>query len=90
FYFISTKKTLKHASADIGLIFCAYNLRRLFNILDRDTLRKYLRALLALFQAVFSHFKAVRRVLLSGASVINPPDLFNLPALNRLRFVRFD
>jgi hypothetical protein len=25
-----TKKTIKHASADVGLIFTAYNLRRLF------------------------------------------------------------
>ncbi|HMQ09018.1 MAG TPA: hypothetical protein PKC30_17085, partial [Saprospiraceae bacterium] len=68
----------------------SYNLRRLFNILDRNPLRKYRRALLALFQAVFSHFKAVWRILFSGVSVINPPDLFNLPALNRLKFVGFD
>ncbi|HMQ08271.1 MAG TPA: hypothetical protein PKC30_13300 [Saprospiraceae bacterium] len=47
-------------------------------------------ALLALFQAVFSHFKAVRRVLFFGVSVIIHPDLFNLLALNRLRYAGFD
>ncbi|RZL98078.1 MAG: IS1182 family transposase, partial [Pedobacter sp.] len=31
FYYIMTKKSIKHASADVGLIFTAFNLRRIFN-----------------------------------------------------------
>ena len=37
---IMTKKTKKHASADVGFIFIAYNLRRLFNILGTKELKK--------------------------------------------------
>lgn len=43
FYFIMTKKTIKHATADVGMIFTAYNLRRIFNIIDKNELQKYLR-----------------------------------------------
>jgi hypothetical protein len=31
FYYVMTKKSMKHASADVGLIFTCYNLRRVFN-----------------------------------------------------------
>lgn len=34
FYYIMTKKTIHHASADVGLIFTAFNLRRIFNTID--------------------------------------------------------
>jgi|GEM_PF-1795629 len=36
---IMTKKTMKHASADVGLIFIAYNLRRLLKIVGIDKLK---------------------------------------------------
>jgi transposase len=36
---IMTKKSIKHASADVGLIFIAYNLRRLINIIGAEALR---------------------------------------------------
>jgi hypothetical protein len=36
-----TKKTIKHASADVGLIFTAYNLRRIFNLIDPNLLKQY-------------------------------------------------
>jgi len=43
FYYIMTKKSIKHASADVGFIFTAFNLRRIFNILDQNQLKKYLK-----------------------------------------------
>jgi transposase len=49
FYFIITKKGIKHASADAGFIFVAYNLRRLINIIDRNRLTKFLQELVFLF-----------------------------------------
>jgi hypothetical protein len=49
FYNIMTKNTLKHATADVGLIFTAYNLRRLFNLIDPKLLKTYLDGLAALF-----------------------------------------
>lgn len=45
FYYIMTKKTIKHASGDVGLIFTAYNLRRIFNLIDRNELKQYLKVL---------------------------------------------
>ena len=38
-----TKKYKKRAEADVGLMFVAYNLRRIFNILDQNTIREYLK-----------------------------------------------
>jgi len=49
FYYIMTKKGIKHASADVGLIFTAFNLRRLMNIIDKSTLKKFLKELGFLF-----------------------------------------
>ena len=43
FYYIMTKKTIKHDSADVGLIFIAYNLKRIFNLVDLDILKMYLK-----------------------------------------------
>ena len=36
-----TKKGIKRASADVGLIMTAYNLRRLINIIGVETLMKW-------------------------------------------------
>ena len=43
------KKGIKRASADVGLMFIAYNFRRICNILTRDRLREYLRILVSMF-----------------------------------------
>lgn len=58
FYYIMTKKTIKHASADVGLIFTAYNLRRLFNLIDQNTLKQYLKALVLTYNNKLNDFKA--------------------------------
>jgi hypothetical protein len=58
FYYIMTKKTIEHASADMGLIFTAYNLRRLFNLIDHDSLKQYLKRLLLVFYTYMTAFKA--------------------------------
>jgi hypothetical protein len=57
FYYIMTKKTIKHASADVGLIFTAYNLRRIFNLVDQNLLKQYLKILLSLFQVLTVHLR---------------------------------
>ena len=49
FSYILTKKGMNRASSDVGLMFIAYNLRRIGNILTRDRLMEYLRILLSLF-----------------------------------------
>jgi transposase len=49
FYFVSTKKGIKHASADVGLMFTAFNLRRLINIIDKNVFKEFLKELASLF-----------------------------------------
>ena len=58
FYYIMTKKTIKHASADVGLIFSAYNLRRIFNLIDQNLLKQYLKVLALYFGVLTAIFKA--------------------------------
>ncbi len=62
FYYIMTKKSMKHASADVGLIFTAYNLRRIFNILDQNTLKKYLKELALRFLILTRYFNTIRQL----------------------------
>jgi len=44
-----TKKYKHRAEADVGLIFIAYNLRRLMNILGTEVLKEHLRFAISLF-----------------------------------------
>ena len=46
---ILTKKGIKRASADVGFMFIAYNLRRLMNIIDKGMFTKFLQELALLF-----------------------------------------
>jgi transposase len=59
FYYIMTKKTIRHATADVGIIFTAYNLRRIFNIVDKNVLKAHLKGLGLYFSQYFTHFKAI-------------------------------
>jgi hypothetical protein len=74
FYYITTKKGIKRASADVGLMFVAYNLRRLMNIIGKDLLTKFLAELLLLFLnpgAILKTFSAViRHRILSGKYIM--------------------
>ncbi len=60
FSYIMTKKSLKRASADVGLMMTAYNLRRIINILGMERLRKYLEDLVDL---TFSKTALLGRIL---------------------------
>ena len=57
FYYILTKKGIKRASADVGFMFVAYNLRRIINILDKNVLKKFLKELGYLFFEIASSIK---------------------------------
>lgn len=56
---IMTKKTMKHASADVGLIFTSFNLKRLFNILSVKELKVYLSTLQFYFYSFLKHFEPI-------------------------------
>jgi len=49
FNYIITKKYKKRAEADVGLMFTAYNMRRLINLLGAENLGTYLKDLISLF-----------------------------------------
>jgi hypothetical protein len=52
---IMTKKTIKHASADVGLIFVAYNLKRILNIIGIDRFKECLALLSTHFLRQLAH-----------------------------------
>jgi transposase len=79
FSYILTKKGIKRASSDVGLMFIAYNLRRIGNILTIDVLKEYLKAIASLHFDILGFFR--------GISVICDGKLFfgiQIPARNRL------
>jgi transposase len=72
FYFVSTKKGIKRASADVGLMFTAFNLRRLINIIDKNAFKQFLRELASLFFAKLTSlqlFAALRRLHLPSPKI---------------------
>jgi transposase len=63
FYYIMTKKTIHHANADVGLIFTAFNLRRIINIIDQKMLKEYLKAFALFFALLTTFFKRFSSIL---------------------------
>jgi transposase len=59
FNYIITKQTMKRASADVGFIFTAYNLRRLLNIIGVEVFKSYLHASFALFGSFLTLFVTI-------------------------------
>lgn len=57
FNYIITKKYIKRAEADFGLIMTAYNLRRIINIVGRKKLLTYLVGIFSVLCSKFAHFK---------------------------------
>ena len=60
FNYILTKQGMDRASADVGLMFVAYNLRRLINILGFEIFKRYLKML---FVLILTFFKAITSFL---------------------------
>lgn len=52
FNYVLTKKGISRASADVGFMFIAYNLRRIINILGAVKLREYLQSLVLVFLTI--------------------------------------
>lgn len=69
FYYIMTKKSIKRASADVGLIFCAFNLRRIFNLIDPNLLKQYLKALALFFIDIKAPIKPFCRSFYSATEI---------------------
>ncbi|NOQ27044.1 MAG: IS1182 family transposase [Bacteroidales bacterium] len=59
FSYIMTKKGMERAESDVGLMFTAYNLRRIINILGVDMLKKYLENMLSNVSYIFWLFMLI-------------------------------
>jgi hypothetical protein len=84
FYYIMTKKTIKHAAGDVGLIFTAFNLRRIFNIIDHDMLKKYLKVLACFFYFMRSCFKRLYACHSYTHKIKQPENDYFFMSVNRL------
>ena len=62
FSYIMTKRFIKRAEADIGLMFIAYNIRRIMNILGKNELRKYLKEVVLIFSGKIRHISLYIRL----------------------------
>mgnify|MGYP002640518320 CR=1 FL=1 len=79
FGYIMTKKGINRAEADMGLIFTAYNLRRIINLVGLKTLGNYLQSILFIFSSYLSlvksrirHFKQFNYSLEINREFIEP------------------
>lgn len=89
FYFVSTKKGMKRASADVGLMFTAFNLRRLINILGKNRFKNFLRELASLYlvkSASVKLFAALTRLPFFINHFYHPIKKQPHNAFNQLRF----
>lgn len=84
FSYVLTKKYLSRASADIGLMMLAYNLRRIMNTIGKKELREYLSVLNNLFSKINETCRLIKAIL-SDSDFSNQfcTSIFNRP-VNRL------
>lgn len=75
FHFILTKKGIERASSDVGFMFVAYNLKRLFKLINKKDLIKYLKTLSKLFFAQNGFISAFLRPLFISIHFILSPNL---------------
>jgi ABC-type arginine transport system ATPase subunit len=58
FYYIMTKRSIKYASADVGMVFTVYNLRRIFNLIPQKDLANYFKEVLeSTFLIILNHIR---------------------------------
>lgn len=80
FSYIMTKKSIHKASADVGLIMTAYNLRRIINIIGIKQFIEFLKTRLTLLTTIIG-LKELKRDLLGGLYILTkrPNQLLNYP-----------
>lgn len=68
FNYIMTKKTIKRASADVGLILISYNLRRIMNIIGKEAFMSFLLAFFSLKTSFLISLTPFYRTQLSASN----------------------
>lgn len=59
FYYVVTKKGIQRADADVGLMFTAYSLKRIMNIIDPEILKAYLKKLVLFYRQISGSIKTM-------------------------------
>ena len=85
FYYITTKKGLKRASADVGFMFIAFNLRRLMNIIEKNEFKKFLQELVTVFFRKTDLPNAIRTLLSKLNFITGLLKINRRPKYNRLK-----
>jgi len=87
FYYITTKKGIKRASADVGFMFIAYNLRRMMNIIDKNVFTKFLKELAVIFLRNKALVKTI--IFKMWHSIFSQPlaEIFFYPARNSFQLI---
>jgi len=84
FSYIMTKKYIHRASADVGFMMTAYNLRRLINIIGIACLKEYLQSICNLLFVLFDKIRIEKRLFEKILSQGNISKVILEPALKRL------
>ena len=87
FSYILTKKYKKRASADVGLMFVAYNIRRIINIIGKDEFKKYLEVLVLFVLSIYRQIWAGISQFNKGKFYYKIFTYYFKVRLNRLIFV---
>lgn len=85
FCHVLTKKGIHRASADVGLMFIAYNFRRIVNILGKTVLKTYLEALAFLFLWILTCVKRFTSKMRTQNLLIDFVMQFSEPLSYRLK-----
>jgi transposase len=86
FDYILTKQGKSRASADVGFMFTAYNLRRIINILGQEVFKKYLRMLVLFFLQIFC-ITCLKKLKYEQCKFFRKYSRMNfVPSLNRFIF----
>lgn len=88
FNYIITKKFIKRAEADVGLMFTAYNLRRLINIIGFKAFKDYLAETLFLFYVHIAFGKLKIKPFKQSKFLMKITLLFFNPFLEKITFSR--
>jgi len=89
FSYIITKRGIDKAAADVGLMFTAYNFKRLINIIGKENLTKYLRILVALFLTLKRLLKA-KITMFKTFNITNEINVFfTTISVNQLKFTTY-
>lgn len=86
FSYILTKKYIKRAEADVGLMFVAYNLRRIMNIIGIKILKTHLRIIMQSFITVITRISGKIRPRDQSVYWSEIYQVFNDSSVNQLKF----